>query len=73
VEVKGGGMTQTRFVTPTRGYLSQSETILTFGLGKVGDIESIRVEWPDGTVQEIDPATQGMDRNRQYTIPHPSR
>ncbi len=73
VEVKGGGMTQTRFVTPTRGYLSQSETVLTFGLGKVGEIESIRVEWPDGTVQEIDPATQGMDRNRQYTILHPSR
>ncbi|MCA9052185.1 MAG: CRTAC1 family protein [Planctomycetaceae bacterium] len=40
-------------VMPTRSYLSQVETPLTFGLGDKDRIESIHVMWSDGSSQEI--------------------
>ena len=55
VEVEAGGTTQRRQVMPTRSYMSQVESILTFGLGKATAIDKIRVQWPDGTRQELDP------------------
>ena len=38
---------------PTRSYLSQVELPVTFGLGRTDRIESLKVEWPDGTLQEL--------------------
>jgi len=53
VEVKLiSGRTITRFVSPTRSYLSQVELPLTFGLGQDG-IDSVKVFWPDGTEQVV--------------------
>jgi hypothetical protein len=53
VEVTAGGKTQRRQVMPTRSYLSQVELPLTFGLGKIDKVDSVRVYWPDGTEQYI--------------------
>jgi hypothetical protein len=53
VELRAGGVTQYRQVTPTRSYLSQSELPLTFGLGSATNVESLTVTWPDGQVQEV--------------------
>ncbi len=39
---------QKKLVMPTRGYLSQSESKLTFGLGENEKVEIIEVVWPDG-------------------------
>ena len=39
----------------------QSELPLTFGLGQADSIESIRVTWPDGSVQEV-PVPDELDR-----------
>ena len=36
-----------------RGYLSTSEAILHFGLGKVARVDSVQVIWPDGKLQEL--------------------
>jgi len=44
--------TQVRRVSPTRGYQSQSELPITFGLGEDPDTGTVTVRWPDGTVTE---------------------
>jgi len=53
VELQTGDSMQQRFVSPTRGYLSQSELPVTFGLGKSEKIESVVIHWPDGSKQEL--------------------
>jgi enediyne biosynthesis protein E4 len=55
VEVTAGEVTQRRQVMPTRGYLTQSELPVTFGLGSSPVVDSIVVTWPDGTRQEVAP------------------
>jgi hypothetical protein len=46
VTLKAGGQVQFQQVCSARGYLSQSELPLTFGLGKLQKVDSITVEWP---------------------------
>jgi enediyne biosynthesis protein E4 len=53
VRLTAGGFTQTRKVTPTRGYLSQSELPLTFGLGTCDRVDSLEVIWPGGGTQTV--------------------
>ena len=53
VAVTAGGRSQTKVVNPTRGYLSQVELPLTFGLGEAAGVESVRVVWPDGSTQTL--------------------
>jgi hypothetical protein len=50
VVVRSPGLVQERLVSPTRGYLSQVELPLTFGLGSIDQVDSLTVRWPDGTV-----------------------
>ncbi len=59
-ELVAGDMTQRRVVMPTRSYLAQFEMALTFGLGTVDTIESLKITWPDGSTQSID--VPGVDR-----------
>lgn len=54
VTLKAGGVTQTRMVNPTRGYQSQSERIVSFGLGGSDKIDSVEIRWPGGAVQRLD-------------------
>jgi hypothetical protein len=46
VTLKAGDLVQTREVLSSRGYLSQSELPITFGLGKLDKIDSVTVRWP---------------------------
>ena len=52
VQLERDGLTHTRRVNPTRGYQSQSELPVTFGLGDSADTGRVIVTWPDGTVTE---------------------
>ena len=52
VTIEAGGVVQRRTVTAARGYLSQSETVLTFGVGKAEKIDKITVRWPSKDVKE---------------------
>jgi hypothetical protein len=52
VRLTANGVTQSRTITPTRSYLSQSELPLTFGLGPYNGPVDIEVQWPGGTVQK---------------------
>ncbi|MEX2174586.1 MAG: CRTAC1 family protein [Pirellulaceae bacterium] len=53
VRLHAGGIVQERCVSPTHGYLSQSELPVTFGLGRADTIDKLEIRWPDGTNQEI--------------------
>jgi len=57
VTLRAAGQSQTRHVTPTRSYLSQSETTLTFGLGTATAIESVEILWPGQVSQSIQSPT----------------
>jgi len=61
VELRSAGRTLRRLVSATKSYLSQSELPVTFGLGAEDSIESLRVIWPDGTLQEV-PVPTSLDR-----------
>jgi hypothetical protein len=53
VEVRAGGITQVRQLMPIRSYLSQVESVLTFGLGSADRVDSVEVHWPDGSRQSV--------------------
>lgn len=46
VAVEAGGKTFARQITSGRGYLSQSELVLTIGLGPATKIDKVTVRWP---------------------------
>lgn len=54
VTLVAGGETQTRTVSPTRGYLSQVELPLTFGLGNIDHVDALNIRWADGTNQTVE-------------------
>jgi hypothetical protein len=37
---------------PAKGYLSQSELVLTFGLGKATRVDGLEIRWP-GSTQKV--------------------
>lgn len=51
VRVFAKGFKQVKEQFTTRGYLSTVSPILHFGLGKIQKIDSIQIQWPDGTLQ----------------------
>jgi hypothetical protein len=53
VELRVGDTTQRRQVMPTRSYLSQVELPVTFGLGRADRVDALRIEWPDGSTQDV--------------------
>ncbi len=46
VTLEAGGRTQTQVVTSGRGYLSQCELTLTFGLGTASIVDRVTIRWP---------------------------
>jgi hypothetical protein len=60
LELTADGVTQRRQVMPTRGYQSQSELPVTFGLGTAAAVEKLTVTWPDGVSEDV--RVDGVDR-----------
>ena len=52
---KVSGQTLIREVNPTRSYLAQSESVVTFGLGKSTKVDSLEISWPGGQKQVFRP------------------
>jgi hypothetical protein len=54
VTIRAGGAEQRWYLTPTHGYLSQSDPSAYFGLGQARTVEKVTVRWPgrDGKTQE---------------------
>ncbi len=40
-------------VMPSRGFQSSVDYVLTFGVGQIGSVDSVTVEWPDGRVSSL--------------------
>ena len=55
VRVRAGGRTISQQVMPAKGYLSQSELPLTFGLGQSANVDSVEITWPGGAGQKAGP------------------
>lgn len=48
-----GGRPMRQQVMPTRSYLSQSERLLTFGLGSASKADFLTIRWPGGQIQNV--------------------
>jgi ASPIC and UnbV len=57
-----------REVTSGRGYLSQSELTLTFGLGQLQKVDKVTIRWPgkNGSTQALD--GKDLEINKPHTI-----
>lgn len=53
VRIEYGGEKQWQMLRSGSSYLSQSELVLTFGLGDKMKVTSARVEWPSGKTDEL--------------------
>jgi hypothetical protein len=53
VRVTAGGETQWQMLRSGSSYLSQSELVLTFGLGSRLEADSVEVRWPSGQVDRL--------------------
>jgi len=60
VEVVSGSTTHVQWVKTGSGYLSQSELVLTFGLGNSGGAERVTVRWPDGAERTLSDIGAGL-------------
>jgi hypothetical protein len=55
IRLRSGASIQWRQVMPTRGYLSQSELPVTFGLGRAKRVDELEIIWPSGIRQRLGP------------------
>jgi hypothetical protein len=53
VRVTAGGETQSQMLRSGSSYLSQSERILTFGLGPRTQADAVEIRWPSGQVDRM--------------------
>jgi len=67
VTVEAGGQIYHREVLAGRGYLSQSELPLTFGLGKTAKIDRVTVAWP-GRDPGAPTLRENLDADQTLTI-----
>jgi len=63
VSVRGGGRLR-QIVKTGSSYASQSELPLTFGLGAANGVDSVRVAWPSGRVDNVG----ALDANQMITV-----
>jgi hypothetical protein len=64
VTLYAGGRQFMQELEPTRGFQSSVDYVLTFGVGHVDTIDSLRVDWPDGHTSD----TTHVGTNRKTTI-----
>jgi len=64
VRVHSGGVVNWQTVHSGSSYCSQSELPLTFGLGKAGSAEEVRIIWPSGHEDTL----KNLKANASYTI-----
>ena len=53
VRVQAGGDKQWQMLRSGSSYLSQSELVLTFGLGQHTKVDALEVQWPSGQVDKL--------------------
>ncbi|AMR34632.1 RNA-binding protein [Mucilaginibacter sp. PAMC 26640] len=66
VYLYAGKSIQYQEVNQNRGYLSSVSTVLNFGLGKLAAIDSVKIIWPDKTVQLLTDVKTNQHINVNY-------
>ena len=64
VTIRTGATTMVQEESPTRGFQSSVDYVLTFGLGKIDTVQSVVVDWPDGRISRIGPVAA----NQRVTV-----
>ena len=64
VEVSAGGVSRFRWVRSSSSYLSQGDIVLEFGLGGLARADRVKIQWSDGTKEEI----ESLAADRYYAI-----
>jgi len=57
----------TQTVAPALGFMAQSESVLTFGLGEDARVRKVVIQWPSGQTQELHP--DGLNRTLDIREP----
>jgi hypothetical protein len=60
VRVTSGNDKQSKMLRSGSSYLSQSELVLTFGLGAQAKAESVEIQWPSGQVDKLSNLNAGQ-------------
>jgi len=60
VRVTSGNGTQSKMLRSGSSYLSQSELVLTFGLGSSTKVDAIEVQWPSGQTDKLTNVNAGQ-------------
>jgi enediyne biosynthesis protein E4 len=60
VRVGAGDDRQWQMVRTGSSYLSQSELVLTFGLGSRRETDEVEIRWPSGTIDRLGRVTAGQ-------------
>jgi hypothetical protein len=58
--VTSGSDKQTKMMRSGSSYLSQSELVLTFGLGAQTKADSVEIQWPSGQVDKLSNVNAGQ-------------
>jgi enediyne biosynthesis protein E4 len=66
IEVEAAGIVHRWYVTPARGYLSQSELTATIGLGAAAKIDRVTVRWPGSQAKKQE--WQNLEPGRTYLL-----
>jgi len=66
VTVTANGMKMIDDVNPVRGYLSQGDARLHFGLGAATKADSVEIRWPDGKTERM----ENVPVNRMLRVEH---
>lgn len=53
ITVTAGGLKQIQDLIPVRGFLSQGDPRLSFGLGRAAEAEAIEIRWPNGRTTKL--------------------
>ena len=69
VTVTVGSRIQLHDLIPVRGYLSQSDPRLHFGLGQATKAERVEIRWPDGRTTQL----QDVPANQILTAVQPAK
>ena len=64
VRLYNGNEIQTKIILSGRGYLSQPESIIHFGLGSTTKVDSVEVRWYDGSIQKW----SGFEINKTHQL-----
>jgi hypothetical protein len=68
VTLEAGGQKYEREVISARGYLSQSELTLTFGLGKTAKVDRVTIYWPGAKAGPAQVISEGLEIDRTHVI-----